>query len=38
MAERYGNELAEALPEADAIFGLDDYKDIISAFAIDRSG
>ena len=28
MAERYGNELAEALPEADAIFGFDDYKDI----------
>jgi ribosomal protein S12 methylthiotransferase RimO len=28
MAERYGNELAEALPEADAILGFDDYKDI----------
>ena len=28
MAERYGNDLAEALPEADAILGFDDYKDI----------
>lgn len=28
MAERYGAELAEALPEADAILGFDDYKDI----------
>ncbi len=28
MAERYGNELAEALPEADAILGFDDYRDI----------
>ena len=28
MAERYGNELAQALPEADAILGFDDYKDI----------
>jgi ribosomal protein S12 methylthiotransferase RimO len=28
MAERYGKELAEALPAADAILGFDDYKDI----------
>jgi ribosomal protein S12 methylthiotransferase len=28
MAERYGDELAEALPEADAILGFDDYADI----------
>jgi len=28
MAERYGNELSDALPEADAILGFDDYKDI----------
>ena len=28
MAERYGKELAEALPEADAILGFDDYSDI----------
>jgi tRNA A37 methylthiotransferase MiaB len=25
MDERYGNELASALPEADAILGFDDY-------------
>jgi ribosomal protein S12 methylthiotransferase RimO len=28
MAERYGNELAKALPEADAILGFDSYADI----------
>lgn len=28
MAERYGTELAEALPEADAVLGFDDYPDI----------
>jgi len=28
MAERYGKELAEALPEADSILGFDDYQDI----------
>jgi ribosomal protein S12 methylthiotransferase RimO len=28
MAERYGKELAQALPEADAILGFDDYQDI----------
>lgn len=28
MAQRYGKELAEALPEADAILGFDDYQDI----------
>ncbi|MEV8569191.1 30S ribosomal protein S12 methylthiotransferase RimO [Streptomyces sp. NPDC051322] len=28
MAERYGKDLAEALPEADAILGFDDYADI----------
>ncbi|CAB4904449.1 unannotated protein [freshwater metagenome] len=28
MAERYGNELATAMPEADAILSFDDYKDI----------
>ncbi len=28
MAERYGDELSDALPEADAILGFDDYKDI----------
>lgn len=28
MAERYGDELAEALPEADAVLSFDDYPDI----------
>ncbi|WP_433468165.1 30S ribosomal protein S12 methylthiotransferase RimO [Spirillospora sp. CA-128828] len=28
MAERYGKELAEALPEADAVIGFDDYTAI----------
>lgn len=28
MAERYGKELAESLPEADAVLGFDDYPDI----------
>jgi ribosomal protein S12 methylthiotransferase RimO len=28
MAERYGAELAEALPEADAVLSFDDYTDI----------
>ncbi|HEY2271222.1 MAG TPA: 30S ribosomal protein S12 methylthiotransferase RimO [Jatrophihabitantaceae bacterium] len=28
LAERYGNELAEQLPEADAVLGFDSYADI----------
>ena len=28
LAERYGNELAESLPEADAVLGFDSYADI----------
>ncbi len=28
LAERYGDQLAEALPEADAVLGFDDYADI----------
>ena len=28
LAERYGNDLAESLPEADAVLGFDDYPDI----------
>ncbi|MCI9887289.1 30S ribosomal protein S12 methylthiotransferase RimO [Micrococcales bacterium 31B] len=28
MAERYGQELAEALPEADAVLGFDSYQDL----------
>jgi tRNA A37 methylthiotransferase MiaB len=30
LAERYGRELAAAMPEADAILGFDDYADIVS--------
>lgn len=30
MAERYGKELAESLPEANAVLGFDDYTDIAS--------
>jgi tRNA A37 methylthiotransferase MiaB len=28
LAERYGRDLAEALPEADAVLGFDDYPEI----------
>jgi len=28
LAERYGEQLAESLPEADAVLGFDDYSDI----------
>ncbi len=28
LAERYGKQLADALPEADAVLGFDDYQDI----------
>jgi ribosomal protein S12 methylthiotransferase RimO len=28
LAERYGNQLADSLPEADAVLGFDDYDDI----------
>ncbi|MGN0064037.1 MAG: 30S ribosomal protein S12 methylthiotransferase RimO [Nocardioides sp.] len=30
LAERYGKDLAESLPEADAVLGFDDYPDIAS--------
>jgi len=30
LAERYGQQLAEALPEADAVLSFDDYQDISS--------
>lgn len=30
LAERYGNELAQSLPEADAVLGFDHYPDIAS--------
>ena len=35
LAERYGNELAEALPEADAVLGFDDYADVAEPAAGD---
>ena len=38
MAERYGNELASALPEADAILGFDDYQDISARLSIIIDG
>ena len=38
MAERYGKELAEALPEADAILGFDDYQDISARLGAIVSG
>ncbi len=38
MAERYGEELAKALPEADAILGFDDYRDISARLASIVSG
>jgi ribosomal protein S12 methylthiotransferase RimO len=38
MAERYGKELAQALPEADAILGFDDYGDISARLNTILSG
>lgn len=38
MAERYGIELASALPEADAILGFDDYQDISKRLGIILAG
>lgn len=38
MAERYGNELAQALPEADAVLGFDDYADIDAKLRLIMSG
>lgn len=38
MAERYGEELARALPEADAILGFDDYRDISARLQAIVSG
>ncbi|MDG4864782.1 30S ribosomal protein S12 methylthiotransferase RimO, partial [Streptomyces sp. T-3] len=38
MAERYGKELAEALPEADGVLGFDDYTDISSRLNTILSG
>ena len=38
LAERYGGELAEALPEADAVLGFDDYQDIAERLASVLAG
>ncbi|MFI6107040.1 30S ribosomal protein S12 methylthiotransferase RimO [Streptomyces sp. NPDC051310] len=38
MAERYGKELAEALPEADGVLGFDDYADISGRLQTILSG
>ncbi|MYW67102.1 30S ribosomal protein S12 methylthiotransferase RimO [Streptomyces sp. SID8379] len=38
MAERYGKELADALPEADGVLGFDDYEDISSRLQTILSG
>ena len=36
LAERYGKDLAESLPEADAVLGFDDYPDIAARLRVDR--
>ncbi|MGP3982750.1 30S ribosomal protein S12 methylthiotransferase RimO [Streptomyces sp. KR80] len=38
MAERYGKELAEVLPEADGVLGFDDYADISDRLQTILSG
>ncbi|ATL30898.1 30S ribosomal protein S12 methylthiotransferase RimO [Streptomyces formicae] len=38
MAERYGKELADALPEADGVLGFDDYADISNRLGTILSG
>ena len=38
MAERYGKELAEALPEADGVLGFDDYANISERLQTILSG
>jgi ribosomal protein S12 methylthiotransferase RimO len=38
MAERYGKELADSLPEADAVLGFDDYPDIAAKLRAIVSG
>ncbi|GAA3390116.1 30S ribosomal protein S12 methylthiotransferase RimO [Streptomyces roseoviridis] len=38
MAERYGKELADALPEADGVLGFDDYADISNRLQTILSG
>ncbi len=38
MAERYGTELANELPEADAVLGFDDYPDIADRLRVIVDG
>ena len=38
MAERYGSQLADSLPEADAVLGFDDYPDISARLSAVLSG
>ncbi|GAB3258842.1 30S ribosomal protein S12 methylthiotransferase RimO [Alteromonas gracilis] len=38
LAERYGKDLAESLPEADAVLGFDDYPDIASRLTAILAG
>src|SRR4051795_1804260 len=38
LAERYGKDLAESLPEADAVLGFDDYPDIAAKLQSILSG
>ena len=38
MAERYGRELADSLPEAEAVLGFDDYPDISARLTAVLSG
>jgi ribosomal protein S12 methylthiotransferase len=38
MAERYGHELADELPEADAVLGFDDYPDIAERLRVIVGG
>jgi ribosomal protein S12 methylthiotransferase len=38
MAERYGDQLADSLPEADAVLGFDDYPDISARLSAVLSG
>jgi ribosomal protein S12 methylthiotransferase len=38
LAERYGRELADILPEADAVLGFDDYPDIATRLSAIAAG
>jgi ribosomal protein S12 methylthiotransferase len=38
LAERYGRELAEAMPEADGVLGFDDYPDIADRLRVILAG